>query len=931
MADAAQDVPADAPTHERSLDYDAFVSYTHSDRSVVIGIQKGLHQIGRRLGQLRALRVFRDDTDLTASPDLWGRITDALDRSRFLIVTLSPQAAASQWVNKEVGYWLEHRGRDQLMLVVAGGQLRWDETTARFDPQASDAAPPVLTEPGALPAEPLFIDVSDDAPWDYRTAAFRDKITSLAAPIHGKPKDQLASDDLREQRRFRRLRAAAITGLAVLTVISVVAAVVAVAQRQEAIRRLHDAVVAKLNVEGTAMLAGTAPGGDPRALQELLAANAIEANGVPILNAQIARFTTEKVVDTSSAVHALAYSPDGRGIATAEADGTVRRWESATGKPVGSPIKADSGDVTGVAYSPDGRTIASASIDGTLRLWNADTGAPLIPNPAPVAALTTVAVSPDGRNILTGSIDGGIQRWDARSGQLRASVTAFPDRTMVNDVTFDRSGNLFAASGQDGSIVIYDIDTGKLHAPIVEGPNLLGGAPAQVYRIAFSPDGHTIAAVSDHLELFNVDTGTSIRAIQVGTTKTTLVAAVAFSPDGHRIATGRWDGAVQLWNADTGEQLGQTLTGHISEVVGVAFSPDGRQIATASQDRSLRLWNAIIGQSMRGPDPALVRVAFSPDGQRVAASGDTAIQQWDVSSGQPRPPLTVGGDGAKDFGFVGDNRVVAVAADGTVQVWDSGTEQAVSAPVHANLPGGLVHLAFSGDGRMLATGENQDGAIQLWDVATGRALGQPMTVSPSNTSLNGLVLSPDGHRIAAGYNDGLRLWNADTSQPEGTVMIAAHHTAIMSVAFSRDGTTVAAGHADGAVQLWDSTTRRQLPTSPLHGHTSLVWSLAFGVGHQLASGGFDDTLRLWDISTGKPTAAPLTTSDAITSVALSPDGRLAASASADGTVLLSPAVADPSQLCDKLMSNMSHKQWRDWVSPAIGYITVCPGLPVAPD
>ena len=95
-------------------------------------------------------------------------------------------------------------------------------TRACFDPQKSDAAPPVLTEPGSLPAEPLFIDVSDDAPWDYRAPVFREKLTALAAPIHGKPKDQLASDDLREQRRFRRLRAAAIAGLVVLTVAAVV-------------------------------------------------------------------------------------------------------------------------------------------------------------------------------------------------------------------------------------------------------------------------------------------------------------------------------------------------------------------------------------------------------------------------------------------------------------------------------------------------------------------------------------------------------------------------------------------------------------------------------------------------------------------------------------------------------------------------------------
>src|ERR1700739_1328611 len=83
-----------------TLEYDAFLSYTHRDRPVASGIQKGLHQIGRRLGQLRALRVFRDDTNLEVSPGLWGKITEAMDRARFFVVVLSPLAAQSFWVNK---------------------------------------------------------------------------------------------------------------------------------------------------------------------------------------------------------------------------------------------------------------------------------------------------------------------------------------------------------------------------------------------------------------------------------------------------------------------------------------------------------------------------------------------------------------------------------------------------------------------------------------------------------------------------------------------------------------------------------------------------------------------------------------------------------------------------------------------------------------
>ena len=98
---------ADAPElndrgQDKSFLYDAFISYDHDDRPAAHGIQRGLHRIGKRLGQLHALRVFRDSTDLTASPDLWGKVTEAMDRSRYMIAVLSPHAAASTWVNKEV-------------------------------------------------------------------------------------------------------------------------------------------------------------------------------------------------------------------------------------------------------------------------------------------------------------------------------------------------------------------------------------------------------------------------------------------------------------------------------------------------------------------------------------------------------------------------------------------------------------------------------------------------------------------------------------------------------------------------------------------------------------------------------------------------------------------------------------------------------------
>jgi len=419
MADATRAVEVQAGGAEARLVYDAFLSYTHRDRAVASGIQKGLHQIGRRLGQLRALRVFRDDTNLEVSPDLWGKITEALDGARFLVVVLSPLAAESYWVNKEVAYWLEHRGRERLLLVLAGGQLWWDGEQQRFDPQASDAALPVLTEPGVLAAEPFFIDVSEDAPWDPRSAALREKITALAAPIHGKPKDQLAGDDLREQRRFRRLRAAAITALVMLTVAAVIAAGVAVVQRQHAIAQRNQAIALRLNTEAQSILAGSHPGGDVRAFQELLAARTLTApDEGALLHAAAIRDTTHKIIDTGANPNSVAFSPDGHRLASAGFDGMLRLWNPDTGQQIGAPLTGHTGAVIRVAFSPDGHRLASAGVDGTVRLWNPDTGQQIgAPLTGHTDAVMSVAFSPNGHRLASAGYDGTVRLWNLDSGQ----------------------------------------------------------------------------------------------------------------------------------------------------------------------------------------------------------------------------------------------------------------------------------------------------------------------------------------------------------------------------------------------------------------------------------------------------------------------------------------------------------------------------------
>src|SRR6478736_2945100 len=326
----------------RSSRYDAFISYDHDDRAVAAGIQKGLHHIGRKFGQLRALTVFRDATDLTASPDLWGKVVEAMDYSRYLIVVLSSHSVESFWVNKEVTYWLEHQGADHLMLVLADGHLEWDDTTKCFDPQRCDVILPVLARTGVFAAQPFYVDVSGDSPWNPTAPLFREKLTDLAAPIHGRPKSELSSDDLREQRRTRRLRRAAIAALAVLTVLAVAAAGLAFTQRQEAERQRQEAVQQR---------------------------NEAVALGLASASRDVVR--SNAALALAPAAESRRHTPTARWQATAALVNARIAFSRHAAQQVRGPLVGHTSTVSSVAFSPNGTRLAAASSDQTVRLWDA--------------------------------------------------------------------------------------------------------------------------------------------------------------------------------------------------------------------------------------------------------------------------------------------------------------------------------------------------------------------------------------------------------------------------------------------------------------------------------------------------------------------------------------------------------------------------------
>ena len=214
--------------------YRAFLSYSHAvDSKLAAALQSSLQRFAKPWYRLRALRLFRDKTGLAVSPGLWPAIEAALGSSEFFILIASPEAAASDWVAREVQWWCANRSPDKLLIVLTGGELEWGGHD--FDWARTTALPGVLMN--VLPHEPMYLDlrwarsIADLSPRNHR---FREAVAELAAPLHGRSKDALIGEDIRQHRRTLRLAWSAAIGLVLLTLASVIAGRMAVQQRNRA-------------------------------------------------------------------------------------------------------------------------------------------------------------------------------------------------------------------------------------------------------------------------------------------------------------------------------------------------------------------------------------------------------------------------------------------------------------------------------------------------------------------------------------------------------------------------------------------------------------------------------------------------------------------------------------------------------------------------
>ncbi len=481
--------------------------------------------------------------------------------------------------------------------------------------------------------------------------------------------------------------------------------------------------------------------------------------------------------ENSRGVNNICFCTDGKILALASADRTVKLW-CLDGTEI-KTFQGHSGWVTSICFSPNGQMLASASGDGTVKLWCLD-GTEIKTFQGHNGWVTSVCFSPDGQMLASASGDGTIKLW-CLDGTQRQTFEGHTDS--VNSVCFSPDGQMLASASGDRTIKLWYLNGTQRQT--------FKGHGDWITSVRFSPDGQMLASASNDctVRLWYLD----CIKLQTFQKHTNSVNSVCLSPDGQILVSASGDGTVKLWHLDGTQR--QTFEGHNDWVTSVCFSPDGQTLASAGNDRTVKLWclDGMPLQTFQGHGALIYSVCFSPDGQTIAsASADRTVKLWTLNATEVQ---TFRGHKGRVWSvcFSPDGQTLASAsADGSVRLWHLNGTQLRTLWGHNDL---VYCVCFSPDGQTLASA-SADGSVRLWHL-NGTQL---RTLWGHRGSVNSVCFSPDGQMIAsASDDDTVKLWRLDGTQLQ---TFEGHSSAVNSVCFSPDGQILVSASTDGNVILW---------------------------------------------------------------------------------------------------------------------------------
>lgn len=873
--------------------YRAFLSYGHDDRALAVAVQRALHRLGRAWYQRPAFTVFRDDSSLGAGA-LWESLERALADSDHLVLLASPEAARSDWVCREVAWWVEHRDPDDVLVALVRGEIDWDDDSGDLS-ASTTALPPALK--GAFSQEPRWVDLRDTVADGFGDPTFRDRVADLAATLHGCDKSELIGEELRQQRRWTRVRNAAIAVLAVLTLVAGLAS-------WSLLLALRESRVQTATAEAREFAARSERSVNPyealalaveaqsRTEEPLPEARLAYARAVQRVTAQPVRPVSALLVSDLTEVGPSVVSPDGTRIATsARRDGWQVR-DAGTGAPLASADAEPDRAIGSVAWSPDGRRIATVDDAGRVQVWDPGSGLP-VGSPLggiarqrgdPVLLGTGVEWSPRGDRIASIGLD-SLVVWPLGPDASAAPLTI--PTGWLDRLAWSPDGARIATLDPDGSIRIWDAATGTR-----DGAAMAGRSASIEGGIAWSPDGTRLAVVNrSGVQIWRL----ADRAAPALESAEVQGADLDWSPDGTRLVVVGYE--VTVLDSATGTRIGDPVYDHEaqnylneSRMTTVGWSRDGGRIMTGMLDGSVRFWAPnpdAASPPVPAPSEGAADIAWPPGEPRLIVDEAGTVRTWSLP---PAPPaLLAAVETDRVLGLSPDGRLLATGGiGGPARVLDTAT--GAQRAVLAGQPG-IRSVVWAPRGPWLAA-IGDDGEIWLWDVEQGVPIGPPLT-RPQRAKWSAVAWSPDGRRLVTAEkpldeNGALRLWDFSAATP-GEVLEA--NAADTSVAWSPDGRRIATIGDKGSVWIHDLETgsrrRAQLVTAGLFGR--LAWHpdsayLAVSDGN---------TLSFLDAGTGELVGSLVPTAGRITGFAFSPDGTRLATASDDPSIRMWQALSEP--------------------------------------
>lgn len=647
-------------------------------------------------------------------------------------------------------------------------------------------------------------------------------------------------------------------------------------------------------------------------LSTLLAIKALEATTDPMHEAiqslhqalpqmRLVRSSLNSQNAHTDKVYCVVYSPDGKFMASASKDGSIKIWNASNLEVVKTlQVVADTSKYHGygafvAAYSPDGKSLAAVGADGRLTVFDTATWTLKYQVNADKSMILALAYSNDGKYIATGGEESTGKVWDAATGKLVYELDHTKGSQSGIEVMLFSLDNktLFVGGDNDRKVYAWDMSNGEFAYELSPEKSADGH---RINGLAISPDGKTLASSGSDRVIRQWDLAAKKLHMEIPG-HTDWIYAIAFSADGKTLISAGSDRTIRVWDAQYG-RIRMVLAGQTDQVYWVSFNPKGRFIASAGADKSVRVWDISVQGSYEimtiDTGNRIRTVRFSPDGKYITSAGtDSTVKLWDSKTGALVKTLKDKGISAEAISWNHDGRYLAVGYNsGETMIWDMTTDKPV-----LTIPGtiSISSVSFNPDNSRLAI-SNVVGIAYIYDTKTGQEVAKidankqlGWGFASKDLWLGSALFSPDGKYLATGYSNGkIIIWDWEKGEPY--INIQAHNDIIEAIAYNDDGSLLASASDDGLVVLWDmSPGVEERKKDTLDGHIATVNDVAFSHdGNFLVSGGADQLVKIWSVHERNTIVQPdlYGNSNLIRGVDVSPDNTHIVSGSDDNSVRL---------------------------------------------